>query len=438
MPNDIRSLSDFFQFSLSRIKTDFWWFTGIQILISILILAIPLAFGYFFNVIWPNKDLLMLYQLVALLVINIWVISLCRISQAVAGMRMRFKLSAVTEPAIWDKILRLPLRIYRRFSAGELSFRASLIFDVQNTLIHGLLLLIAGISILVMTLILLIYYSAVLTLAGIALAAVMTLATVWVNYRQLQFMRSLYYHFGRFIGFTFELIAGISKIRVTNAMSRVFSLWVNRLAKRSYAEEKLKFYALELEVLVAFITISSSALLFGLTLWSNINLTFGDFIAFFTSYSLFFITLLSMFTDLGDIAKSIPLWRRSRIILTMKPEYEKGKIDPGKLTGDIALNNIVFRYHPYEHALFANLSLHIQPGEFVAVVGPSGSGKSTLFRLILGFEKPEAGEIYFNGLNLQTLKILAVRRQIGVVIQNSSLIPGTIFAKYCRPRSTNE
>lgn len=428
LPNDIHSLSDFFQFSLSRIKTDFWWFVGIQIFISLLILAIPLAFGYFFNVIWPNKDLLMLYQLVALLVINIWVISLCRISQAAAGMRMRFKLSAVTQPAIWDKILRLPLRIYRRFSAGELCFRAGLILDVQNTLIYGLLSLIAGISILVMTLVLLIYYSPVLTLAGIALAAVMTLATVWVNYRQLQFMRSLYYHFGRFMGYTFELIAGISKIRVTNAMSRVFSLWVNRLAKRSYAEEKLKFYALEFEVLVAFITIFSSALLFGLTLWLNVNLTFGDFIAFFTGYSLFFFTLLAMLTDLGEVAKSIPLWRRSRIILTMKPEHETGKIDPGKLTGDIALNNIVFRYHPYEPALFANLSLHIQPGEFVAVVGPSGSGKSTLFRLILGFEKPEAGEIYFNGLNLQTLNILAVRRQIGVVIQNSSLIPGTIFA----------
>ena len=428
LPNNIRTLKDFCRFSFSAIKHDFWWFTGIQVVVSLLILNIPLAFGYFFNAILSNHDLLMLYQIVALLIINIWVISLCRISQAAVGIRMRFKLAAVIAPAIWDKILKLPLKIYRRFSAGDLSFRAGLILDIQNTLIHGLLLLVAGTLIIVLTISLLIYYSPVLALIAIVLTILMAGVAIWVNQRQLQFMRRLYYRFGRFVGFTFELIAGISKIRVADAVSRVFYLWMNRLVKRSNAEEKIKFCLLGLEIVVAFMAIVSSALLYGLTLWLGANLSFGDFVAFFIAYSLFFLTLMNMITDLADIAKTGPLWRRSRIIFTVPAEHDAGNLDPGKLTGDIVLSNIMFRYHPYEQPLFMNLSLRIHPGEFVAIVGPSGSGKSTLFRLILGFEKPEAGEIYFNGLNLQTLKILAVRRQIGVVIQNSYLIPGTIFA----------
>jgi ABC-type bacteriocin/lantibiotic exporter with double-glycine peptidase domain len=73
------------------------------------------------------------------------------------------------------------------------------------------------------------------------------------------------------------------------------------------------------------------------------------------------------------------------------------------------------------------VSLHIEPGEFIALVGPSGSGKSTLFRLLLGFETPEAGAIYFDGQDLTTLDIQEVRRQMGVVLQNGRLLTGTIL-----------
>ncbi len=67
------------------------------------------------------------------------------------------------------------------------------------------------------------------------------------------------------------------------------------------------------------------------------------------------------------------------------------------------------------------------PGEFVAVVGPSGSGKSTLLRMLLGFEKPDGGVLYYDGQDLNAVDLSAVRSQMGVVLQNSSLISGTVF-----------
>jgi len=69
----------------------------------------------------------------------------------------------------------------------------------------------------------------------------------------------------------------------------------------------------------------------------------------------------------------------------------------------------------------------MKPGEFVALVGPSGSGKSTVLRVLLGFEEPEAGAVYYSGQDLSGLDIQAVRRQIGVVLQSGRLMSGDLF-----------
>lgn len=428
LPANIRKLQDLLSYSLSQVKNDFWIFLTVQVLISLFTLAVPIALGYLFNVIIPNIDFRLLWQVIVLLFINTWLITLFSITQTAALMRLRFKLEAITTPAIWDRILKFPLRFFRRFSAGDLIFRARIITDVQNTVTQSALLSIANSFTAILTLLLLFYYSPGLALIAVGLTLLIVTATLLINYRQLLFMRRLYYHFGQFIGFVFELISGISKIRVTNATLRVFTLWADRLAKRSRAELGMKSYRLRLEVLIAFMTVLNPLILYGLVQWLGSQLSFGDFVAFNAAYSLFFMTVFKMAADLEDVVRVAPLWKKARGIFTAKIEREVGHADPGELSGAIVMKNIVFRYHAFDHPLFKDLSLSIRPGEFIAVVGPSGSGKSTLFRLMLGFEEPESGEIYYNGMNLRNLKLATVRRQIGVVIQNSTLIPGTIFA----------
>jgi len=77
------------------------------------------------------------------------------------------------------------------------------------------------------------------------------------------------------------------------------------------------------------------------------------------------------------------------------------------------------------------VTMRVEKGEYVALVGPSGSGKSTIFRLLLGFEKPESGSILFDGKAIDTLDVAAVRRQIGVVLQNGKLTSGSLYQNIC-------
>jgi len=97
------------------------------------------------------------------------------------------------------------------------------------------------------------------------------------------------------------------------------------------------------------------------------------------------------------------------------------------LTGDIEVQHAMFRYHQDGPLVLRDVSFQIPAGEFVAFVGPSGSGKSTLLRLLLGFETVEGGSVSYDGQDVGSLDIRAVRRQIGVVLQSGRLLSGDIF-----------
>jgi len=108
-------------------------------------------------------------------------------------------------------------------------------------------------------------------------------------------------------------------------------------------------------------------------------------------------------------------------------ESAEQAVDPGPLRGGLALDQVSFRYRNDQAPVIDGVTLGVEPGKFIALVGPSGSGKSTLLRLILGFEPPESGCVRFDGRSLAELDISAVRRQIGVVLQNSLLPAGSLI-----------
>jgi ATP-binding cassette subfamily C protein len=157
------------------------------------------------------------------------------------------------------------------------------------------------------------------------------------------------------------------------------------------------------------------------------RMTTGDFLAFFAAFAQFLAAGLALSEAAVASLIVIPLIERAKPILNTLPEVDAGKIDPGELSGRIELNHLFFRYRSDMPLVLRDLSLSISAGQFVAFVGASGSGKSTIFRLLLGFEKPESGAIYFDGQDLSSLNLHAVRRQLGVVLQNGRVLTGDIF-----------
>ena len=115
-------------------------------------------------------------------------------------------------------------------------------------------------------------------------------------------------------------------------------------------------------------------------------------------------------------------------LMDAEPEISEGKEVVSSLHGAIELNNVYFRYDESMPMIIDNLSLKIRPGEYVAIVGTTGCGKSTLMRLLLGFEKPLKGAIYYDGKDMSKLDLKSLRRKIGTVMQDGKLFQGDIFS----------
>jgi ATP-binding cassette subfamily C protein len=156
-------------------------------------------------------------------------------------------------------------------------------------------------------------------------------------------------------------------------------------------------------------------------------LTTGEFLAFAAAFGQFQAAALELSSAFLTILGVVPLYERAKPILDTLPEVTGTKTHPGELSGTIEVKHVTFRYRTDAPPALRDVSINIPAGRFVAFVGPSGSGKSTLLRLLLGFEVPESGSVYFDDQDLTGLDVQAVRQQIGVVLQNGRLSAGSIY-----------
>ena len=115
-----------------------------------------------------------------------------------------------------------------------------------------------------------------------------------------------------------------------------------------------------------------------------------------------------------------------RPILEAEPEITEDKIDADVLSGSLEVRHLGFAYEEGKDVL-KDISFQVRSGETLAVVGRSGCGKSTLMRLLLGFEEPKTGAVYYDGQDLAELNVASVRTQMGVVLQNGQLMAVDIF-----------
>ncbi len=392
-------------------------------------LLIPFATGSIFGSIIPASDRGQLFEITLALTVGAFAAAAFQVTRSIAVLRLSGKFDGTVQAAVWDRLLSLPVSFFRRFTVGDLASRSMGIDAIRELLTGDVLTALLAAVFSIFSFALLFYYSRPLALVATALVALLLLVTAALVYLQLRKQRQLLALEGRIASLVFGLINAVGKLQVAGAEKRAYARWAERFAEqRQRTIEAQRFANIQAAFNAVYGVLSLLALFVMASSSTGLGLSASEFLAFNAAFGQFQAAALSMISLLSTLLTLVPIYERLSPILTTPPEVDSTKAEAGELAGDVELSHVSFRYQEGGPLILDDVSFHARPGEFIALVGPSGSGKSTCLRLLLSFEQPAAGSIYFDGQDLPSLDIHSVRRQIGVVLQNGRPMVGSLYS----------
>ena len=340
--------------------------------------------------------------------------------------RIEIKTSLSVEAAMMMRVMNLPANFFRKYSSGELSSRYSAVNQLCSLLLGSVFStgLTSLMSLLYITQIFhyapaLVAPALVIILVSVSISALSTITQMRVN-------RQIMEQSAKESGLSFALINGVQKIKLAGAEKRAFSRWAKAYSDAAEPIYNPPVFIKANTAITSAISLAGTIVIYYLAVQTRVSPS--EYIAFNAAYG----AVTGAFASLTGVALSIarikPILEMAEPILKTEPESAENKKMVTKLNGSIEVSNVFFRYNDSMPYVVDGMNLKIKAGEYIAIVGTTGCGKSTLMRLLLGFETPEKGAIYYDGMDMSKLDLRSLRRRIGVVTQDGSLFQGDIYS----------
>ncbi len=408
----------------------------ISLVSGIIPLAMPLVTETIFADIIPILDRQGLATVTQVIMVTSFTTASLGIVRTIAVMRISTRMNMATEAAMWNRLLTLPTKFFRQFTSGELASRMNGISVVKGLVSADFIGGLFGFVFSFWSIFLMCYYSLKLTAAAVAIWFVYAIITAFIYRRVINFQRNLIAANNKEAGIVQQIFKGLAKFREHGAENQAYWLWSSVFGETWKWNLKLRWQSNYNAIIGSVQPFILTMALYYIAVYGMDSvgpngqtvqgITYAQFIAFQGAFSSFNATLNGIIPLVGQYFAIQPHIENLRPILKEVPESVGEKADAGILSGAIEVSNVTFAYGTGKDVLH-DVSFKISAGESVAIVGKSGCGKSTLVRLLLGFETPRKGSIYFDGQDLAELNLPSVRTQMGVVLQNGQLMQGDIF-----------
>ena len=405
---------------------------GLAIAAAALELVLPILTQVVVDRVLPGGDLGLLWILMAAILAVLAAITGATLVQGYLLSKVAVRFDVATLDFLTGRLLDLPMSYFSTRRTGDIERRLLGARQVRAFFIQSGVQALTSATQLLAALGLMFFYSWKLALVYLATVP----AYVGLMRFSARRLRPMYDNleeaYGRYSSGQIDAIRGIETVKALAAEAALRRLMLNRfqaLADRVFRTEFLVLAYQGSLQLVGFATFGLFLLVGSIEVVHG-NLSLGEFVAFNALVALAAgptLTLLSLW-DQGQLARVL----FDRLDDVLAPEPEQGADRDrlrivSTLEGRVELHGVGFRYGgPEAPAILDGVTLTVEPGETVAIVGRSGSGKTTLIKLLAGLLEPTEGEILFDGFELRTLDYRTLRRKIGFVLQESYLFDDTI------------
>lgn len=392
----------------------------------------PVILGKLISEALPSFDFVLLDSYLLAIFAAVLGVFATNFFNSIAMLRVEIYLSLDIHASIWGRLLRLPMTFFNQHNVGDLASRANIFDDLQAVWTSSTANAISSSISMVFSLSLLFYYSWRLAFIMLGVFALFFIL-VWVMSRKvLPILTDVLEYKGKIDGLVFQLLHGIAKLRVASKENTALALWSNLYNKITVNNRRFMFLNNTLQIVANMMPMVGAIIIFSFIhfglqqggLQKNFNL--GDFIAFNAAFGQVTGAMISLAMVFLSVISTAPMARRMNPILEETVEVGAQKTQLTSLRGNVRFDSVEFQYQP-DIPILKGVSMEIREGEYVAVVGRSGSGKSTLFNLLLGFQQPNMGAVFIDDANIQDIDLGDLRQQIGVVLQNGDVLPGSIF-----------
>ncbi|MFN4955044.1 MAG: peptidase domain-containing ABC transporter [Aphanizomenon sp.] len=345
---------------------------------------------------------------------------------------------------IIDHLLRLPLRYFDKRPVGELSTRINELENIRQFLTGTALTVVLDALFSLVYIVVMLFYSWQLTLVGlgtIPLFVVVTLIAAPTVSRQL---RTKAERNAETQSYLVEVMSGIQTVKAQNIELRSRFSWQKKYAKFVVAGFKTVLTSTLANSTSQFLSKLSSLLVLwvGSYLVLKGELTLGELIAFRIISSYVTTPILRLAQIWQNFQETgLSLERLSDIVDTpQEAEVDRNNIPLPAVSGAVKYENVSFRFAASGPLQLSNVNVEFTAGKFVGIVGQSGSGKSTMMKLLLRLYDTESGRILVDGYDIAKVELYSLRRQIGVVPQDTLLFDGTVQENIAltNPEATTE
>lgn len=356
--------------------------------------------------------------------------------RSIAVLRITNHLDMATEAALWSRLLSLPVGFFKKYQTGELVQRMGGIDAIKSLVTGEFVSSIFNTVFSFWSIALMCYYSVRLTGVALLVWFVYFLITAFIYRRVYGFQKNAVIAANKTSGQVLQIFNGLAKFRSQGAEEQAFYLWAKCFGEEWKWNLKLRWQNNYSSIINAVQPLILTLLLYYTAIYGlegkplagqQTAMSYAEFMGFQAAFSSFNATLVGMIPLAVKFFSIRPHIENLRPLLDTEPETSVDKLEAGKLSGAIEIRHLSFAYTNDGPEIIKDINLQINPGESIAIVGRSGCGKSTLIRLLLGFEKPKRGAVYYDGFDLNELSLASVRSQMGVVLQNGQLMAGDIF-----------